>query len=317
MSKRHSSACHLQLETLESRTLMSASALPTNLRDAVNKGPVAASAVVPAKILISTDEFHELTAQEAAQLRALAAKGTLSTRSSMVPPLPVVDAQGNLIIQGCQGDDTVIVDGGQGGVVSLRHKANGQWIWNGQKFTGVKNIIFLAYDGYNQFFNNTILPTQSVGGAGIDEFRGGDYAKDTFYGLGGPDKLNGQGGSDSLFGGTGNDELWAGPMSSVEVGAKNVLKGGKGNDTLWGGGGLDYLYGNDGTDQLTKSGGQGYLYGGAGNDTLWGQDYPGSGVFLEMHGGTGNDTLWVKPGVYKEVRWLRDDYYDDNIFKKK
>jgi hypothetical protein len=302
----------LRFEHLECRALMSATPLATSVP--ASETPKETQAVSPAAISIAADEFHGLTSQESEQLRALAARGRADAAQGNTPPAATVTADGKLIIHGCKGNDEVVV-GGDRTQVTLSHKVNNQWVVYGKKFAGVNEIVFIAYDGNNKFNNNTNLPSQALGGAGVDAFYGSSYApKDTFFGLGGDDILNGYGGSDYLYGGTGKDTLTAGGQSSVDVGSTNILKGGKGNDTLWGSGGSDWMYGNDGDDKLSSPAGKHYLDGGAGNDTLWGQDYPGSGVKLEMHGGAGTDKLIVKPGVYPEVVWNRDDYYDDQIF---
>lgn len=63
--------------------------------------------------------------------------------------------------------------------------------------------------------------------------------------------------------------------------------GGIGNDTIIGGGGNDYLYGEDGNDVLIGGYGNDYLSGGNGDDELsggYGSD--------QLDGGNGNDSLY-------------------------
>jgi hypothetical protein len=308
----------LQFENLEGRALMSATPLAASIPVPHTRSAVAA-AVAPA-IPISANELHGLTSQEAAQLKSLAALGSVAAASSYTPPKATVTANGTLIIHGCKGTDNVNV-AFENNCVELTHTtANYHVIEDGRKFTGVKQIIFLGYDGDNTFSNHTNLPSQAIGGAGVDNFFSSSSAKDTFFGLGGDDYLYGYSvsGSDYLFGGTGNDRL----EDRNGATSVNVLKGGKGNDSLVGGGGKNYMYGDDGNDTLSKglfsNTGVGYLYGGAGNDILSGQDYPdypnSRNIKLEMHGGTGNDKLIVTAGVMPARRWAGDDYYNDQAF---
>lgn len=301
----------LQFERLEGRALMSAAPLASDLPTFGPEPLLATNAV--AGTAIAADEFHGLTAQESQQLQALAARGNPAAQLSSTPPAAYKEGNGNLIIHGCKGHDQVVVGGNQA-EVTLSHMVDGGWVVYGQKFSGVKKIIFLAYDGDNQFFNNSTLPSLVLGGAGADMFRGSHYANDTFFGVGGRDKLEGMGGSDSLYGGTEGDRLVAGPVSGSEFGTRNVLKGGLGNDELFGGGGWDEMYGNAGNDSLSDPG-HGILRGGQGDDTLWGIDNQGAQSKLEMHGGAGNDTLYVKAGVYPWKLWPRDDYSDDDAFR--
>jgi Ca2+-binding RTX toxin-like protein len=71
----------------------------------------------------------------------------------------------------------------------------------------------------------------------------------------------------------------------------DTLRGGPGADRIWGddnetGGRADFLYGDDGPDQLIGLAGADELYGGPGGDRIWGGD---DGDRID--GGPGNDTL--------------------------
>ena len=142
-------------------------------------------------------------------MRGLAAMANLVAARGTSPPKAHVDARGTLIIHGCRGNDRVELVGNRGAQVAYTHFVNGRIVVHQQKFNGIRNVVFLAYDGNNTFINNTNLPSKALGGAGVDRFFGGSGA-DVFYGLGGNDVLEGRAGSDRLYGGTGEDILRAG-----------------------------------------------------------------------------------------------------------
>ena len=130
--------------------------------------------------------------------------------------------------------------------------------------------------------NNTNLPSNIYGGAGIDQLFGGSNV----------DWLYGDEGNDTLKGNGGNDVLW----------------GGTENDSLYGNAGADYLYGEDGDDTMIGGGGDDYLSGGNGQNWMAGDDAGGAmivdGVLAgndQLFGGSGNDTL-------------RGDYGDDRLY---
>ncbi len=135
--------------------------------------------------------------------------------------------------------------------------------------------------------DGTYLNEDMLGGAGVDDLRGGD-GDDLLNGAGGADQLRGGNGDDTLMGGDGNDLLNG-------QGQNDLLFGGAGNDTLNGNGGNDVLIdeaGNDrlsgggGNDELQAGDGQNVLNGGAGNDTMT----AGAGNDA-LNGGTGADVL--------------------------
>jgi Ca2+-binding RTX toxin-like protein len=191
----------------------------------------------------------------------------------------------------------------QGAQVTLYHKVNGRYVAYRQGFNGVRRIEFRAYNGNNEFHNNTSLPSKAIGGDHADKFNGG-RGKDRFFGNGGDDVLYGRSGSDRLYGGAGRDLLVAGNGAGGEAHTVNVLKGGKQDDTLVGGGGLDKMYGGRGNDELWDLFGNGYLNGGSGNDELRGTDV----TYMEMHGRSGKDRLWHRTSISGWIPVNGDDY---------
>jgi Ca2+-binding RTX toxin-like protein len=108
---------------------------------------------------------------------------------------------------------------------------------------GVSDQVF-AGSGHNYVYRNATSGGVIVtGGAGIDEFVGGDGASN--------DTVLGSAGNDYLFGGAGNDLLQGGADNDVIIGQV-------GNDTLDGGSGVNLLWANDtGSDQILVNAGVG------------------------------------------------------------
>ena len=118
----------------------------------------------------------------------------------------------------------------------------------------------------------------------------GTVGPDTIFGLGGDDLICAGNGNDIVFGGNGDDVIYAGALN-------DVVHGGNGADTIWAGTGddrvfggtdqsADYIYGQNGADELYDQGGYGFTFGGGGNDTI----YTGTGGGY-ISGGNNADTL--------------------------
>ncbi|MFO0804034.1 MAG: LamG-like jellyroll fold domain-containing protein [Gemmataceae bacterium] len=203
-----------------------------------------------------------------------------------------VDGNGNLVVNGTAGNDTIaLTASGAKVVVSINGASYGP-------FTVTGTIAVNGLDG-----NDTITVSSSItrpallsGGAGNDTLVGGGgndtldggLGNDSLVASGGNDTLLGGDGRDTLRGGSGNDLLdgGAGDDSLVASGGSDTLLGGDGDDTLQGGGGYDLLDGGAGNDSLRGGSGGDTLLGGDGDDTLQG----GGGCDL-LDGGAGNDLL--------------------------
>lgn len=315
MSRNSRSVRRLQVENLECRALMTAMPIGPTLAGQSSAARPEAAAIISTAVVLPSAEEEGLNSAELATLNQLAGRGVFAYETANDAPPAYVDKGGSLIIHGCKGSDFVnVVTGGKDGVVRLSHAVDGQWNEYGTKFSGVKKIIFLGYDGQNEFHNQTSLPSEALGGNDVDKFFGGSNA-DIFFGLAGNDELKGYLGSDQLFGGTGCDYLEAGTGENGEMAATNVLKGGRNNDYLVGGIGWDEAYGNSGDDILIDSFGHGTLNGGKGKDKLFILDYAKrADSVAKMRGEADDDILVVKKGIYGYYRWLQDDYQDDAIF---
>ncbi len=117
-----------------------------------------------------------------------------------------------------------------------------------------------------------------VGGDGEDTMQGGD-GNDTLNGMMGTDEIDGGAGNDSLLGGSGNDSLLGsgGDDTIIANDGRDTLDGGTDNDILDGGNDEDSMLGGDGNDSLA---------GGADNDLM-----RGNGGADTLLGGAGQDTL--------------------------
>jgi Ca2+-binding RTX toxin-like protein len=88
-----------------------------------------------------------------------------------------------------------------------------------------------------------------------------------------------------LNGGAGNDYLFGDD-------GVDELNGGSGIDRIWGGAGIDTINGDDGNDYLYGEGDADLIDGGTGNDYIRGGD---GGDFIT--GGVGNDSMYGEAGA--------------------
>lgn len=172
--------------------------------------------------------------------------------------------------------------------------------------TSVSKVIFIGFEGDDEFTNDT--PVESlilgnggndtlIGGIGIDVVNGGD-GDDTIQGFGGDDRLLGGLGADVIQGGVGNDRVFGGE-------GLNRLFGNEDADLIFGGSDVDTISGGDGADQIFPLGGDDIVnlgdgglpgatnptdadlvLGGSGNDVLSG----GLGLNI-FYGGHGDDQV--------------------------
>lgn len=154
--------------------------------------------------------------------------------------------------------------------------------------SAVSKVIFIGFDGDDQFTNETgieslILGNDGndtlVGGWGIDVVNGGD-GDDSIFGLGDDDRLIGGLGADEIEGGLGNDRIFGGQ-------GLNRLLGNDGADLIFGGSDIDTVFGGDGADQVFPLGGDDIVDLGDGG--LPGATDPADADLVL--GGTGNDVL--------------------------
>ena len=188
----------------------------------------------------------------------------------------------------------------------------------------ISRVIFVGYDGDDQFTNNTSIGgllyphggnDTIYGGSGNDQIVGGQ-GNDTLYGRGGDDQMYGSGENDVMFGGDGNDRMF-GDNGLNEIHGEagdDIIYGGLDADTINGGDGIDQMFGLagndiidagnggvagtpgidqadlvlglDGDDIITGGDGLNVFWAGNGNDIM-----TGGAAENRMHGQNGNDSL--------------------------
>lgn len=190
---------------------------------------------------------------------------------------------GQLIINGTNYHDTVVVGKSGGSVIVIEYSSDLTKKVQAFNASQVKVIGFSGQNGNDTFYNLTSIPSAAQGGAGSDLLIGG-FGKNALDGgdgydvvIGGPqnDTLYGGGGQDILGGGGGNDVLYGGSDN-------DILLGGSGNDSLYGDSGTDLLHGGTGGDYLNGGSSSDYLDGGSGFDTI--SDSSGSNLFRDDSG---------------------------------
>jgi Ca2+-binding RTX toxin-like protein len=202
------------------------------------------------------------------------------------PPMPgfteTRDADGNIILTGTAGDDTIRIREHRSakGVVDGVRVEDGKGHSRDYLGADANRLNIHGGDGNDfisvdpQVKNNFHL----YGDGGNDRIEGGK-GNDVIYGGAGRDYIDGREGDDTIFGEAGNDYLYGGR-------GNDVIEGGDGNDYLEGGKGNDVLHGNAGNDVVSGGRGNDRVFGDAGNDVLYG----GSGTD-EIFGGDGDDKV--------------------------
>ncbi|MBL8770320.1 MAG: hypothetical protein JNK30_02970, partial [Phenylobacterium sp.] len=251
------------------------------------------------------------------------------------------------LVQGNQGDDRIILNGGS------------QTVYGGQD----NDYIFVAgvtTIGSRNFMQGNRGEDTIIGSGNPDTILGGQ-GNDNLTGSGGRDTINGnlgddvilgagliagEGGNDvitvntgivdslvntpvisTVFGGDGDDRIIITPNETPASHPGASVNGDEGSDSILGGNGADTLLGGGGADTLVSGGsnaGNDVLDGGAGNDVLsarigsnilqGGADndrITGGDGADTIDGGTGLDTLTgdVGPGSGPDVFVLDDPYF--------
>ena len=168
----------------------------------------------------------------------------------------VLDAEGNLTIDGSDGDD----------FISVLYADNPFYPPNFRSVTA-------SFGGTNAHANSFSLPNGinsiTIDGHSGDDFVGGGSLGDLdLYGGDGNDRVASSG-SRLLDGGAGDDEIiGSSNAETINGGAGNdTIFGEGGNDTIDGGAGNDILHGGEGADQLAGGDGDDELYPDAATDT--------------------------------------------------
>ena len=197
-----------------------------------------------------------------------------------------------------------------------------------QNFSGqtstVTEVVFIGYDGDDNFSNDSSLASSMFGHRGNDILSGGEGndnlvggpGDDIASGFGGDDRIVGVLGDDTLRGGDGNDKIFG-------TEGENTLFGGEGDDLIYGGPEADEIHGDAGDDTVYALNGENLIFGGDGNDSLTGgfQDdeiYAGAGRDRVLALG-GDDVLHSGPGgveggAFEEADVLRGNAGNDTFF---
>ncbi len=183
----------------------------------------------------------------------------------------VEPANDNLVIEGADGGDTLVVG------VALASRVAALSVDGG---AGVDTVNVLGTTVADTIMANAATPFVTVGGVSlIDTLTA--VEKLTLLGQGGSDTLGATGAPTfdlTLIGGAGNDTL-------IGSGAADVLTGGADNDVLEGNAGSDTAVGGGGDDVFVWDPGDG-------NDVLEGQ---GGNDTLEFHGSGANEIIDIAP----------------------
>lgn len=160
----------------------------------------------------------------------------------------------------------------------------------------LSKIRFYGRGGDDWFRNNSSVPVQAYGQAGLDTLIGGS-ANDILRGGGEADRLYGQAGNDSLIGDAGDDVSFGGSgHDRADSGAGNDrITGEDGDDKIFAGEGDDYVDAGNGNDQVYTWWGNDYVLGGAGDDLISGHDgndnLNGQSGIDQIYGNEGDDRL--------------------------
>lgn len=174
----------------------------------------------------------------------------------------VYTSNGNLIITGSNGADTVSVSEGYNNDYTVLVNGRSTSVKKSQVWAN--HVYFYGNAGNDSFgfaYDSVPLRLVARGGAGDDRIFGGRM-NDLIYGNGGNDYLHGGAGNDTLHGDAGNDTLFGGA-------GNDVLMGWDGNDSLYGDAGKDSLYGGFGADKFYVHYDNDSVFDSGGNNTIY------------------------------------------------
>src|SRR4051812_40712109 len=146
---------------------------------------------------------------------------TLAPLENRMVPAGISFVQGNLVVDGTAGADTVRVyfygaDASRVAVVRQTGTVTESKIVS---LAAVKSITVNGGDGNDTLLNDTNLGIKISGGAGDDSIWGGS-GNDTLIGDAGDDVLVGRGENDAIDGGAGNDQAFGGDGSDTLTGGQ-------------------------------------------------------------------------------------------------
>ncbi|MCX7421933.1 MAG: hypothetical protein NT013_20635, partial [Planctomycetia bacterium] len=314
-----------QVETAESRVLLSVSALLINgtlnvSATGVDSITVRANAtsgrveVLDQNGLISgspnvlASAIQKVVVNGSDSNNVINVSGVTAAQFTLLPSIVVNAGDGNDTVTGSldlpdslsggNGADTLF---GQGGNDTLSGGDGADSIVGGDgndSLLGGDNSDTLSGDAGNDTISGGNHNDSITGGDGVDSVLGGNGA-DNINGGDGNDFLNGESGNDVIVGGIGLDTIFGGADN-------DSLSGGDDNDSIDGQAGLDTLNGDGGNDTLTGGDGNDFMDGGANDDAM-----NGAAGNDTIAGGSGNDSILGGAGNDE----LHDDFLtDDNSF---
>jgi Ca2+-binding RTX toxin-like protein len=279
----------------------------------INWGDGSANTVVSGVTSGSADHTYTANGTHTVTLTVKDRDNGSSSTTADISISPVfIDDQGNLIINGTNGADRIVLSSGLNG---LQARINNVLQPAMSPEGGTVKIYGFGNNDNITVQSNVAYSVEIYGGEGNDYIAGGTQSdlldggagNDRILGGNGDDTLLGGDGNDTLNGGNGNDVLLAdayadefGDIQEGDVGGNDTLSGdngddtvdgGVGNDKVNGGNGNDMLFGQDGNDRMDGGSGDDLLMGNDGSDTMYGQ----SGIDV-LVGGNSGDTLYGGAG---------------------
>ena len=191
----------------------------------------------------------------------------------------VVPPEGDDVIDGGAGNDTIF---GEGGDDRILYGTGNDTVYGGagddtiDDAPGTGGATTDRNSLYGGAGSDTIFGAQDAdlldGGTGDDRLSA-EGGNDTLYGRDGDDVLFGGAGNDTAYGGTGNDDVRLGSGNDVFGGpdteaGNDTIRGEDGNDSIHAGAGDDSVFGGSGRDTLTGGTGSDSVYGGTGSDAI-------------------------------------------------
>jgi Ca2+-binding RTX toxin-like protein len=294
MSRRKKPRTRLQIETLETRALMTVSYLNgtvildgTNARDVFKCYQTTVSGKTELKVEEGTGPLKVTTTYDLSVQPVNLISADLKGANDRL----ICDATVQIPVWASGGTGVDVISGGSkednlSGGDQLDVLAGG--LGDDTLSGGDQNDVITGGDGRDLIDggdDNDILN----GGIGNDTIQCGDGI-DVARGSDGDDAINGSGGTDFLFGDQGFDNIDGGDDHGdlIRGGTENdTLNGGVGEDTILGDSGDDSILGGDGFDSLNGGAGNDTLDGGTNRDTVVGGDGPDI-----VRGGDGQDRLF-------------------------
>lgn len=214
-----------------------------------------------------------------------------------------VGGDGDHLIHGDDGDDSISITGGAGNFVIFGDDGD-----DAVTNTGSTGALYISGglggdelaggSGNDHIYGNVVAPSGTV-----------DDGADFITAGAGNDYVNGNAGEDTIDGGAGNDRILGGAGDDSIVGGTGLgndsINGNKGEDFIDGGAGNDSLRGGADDDEVSGGIGNDIVQGDLGDDVISG----GTGADV-LSGGEGEDVFVFAAGDAAEITLGTSKYYD-------